>query len=80
MSDNLNEILKNIDQNKLRALANSKAGRDLASRLTASDKKKLINEINKLDPKQVKQKLNEINGNNSQRFNTEDIISILKKL
>lgn len=80
MKDKLNEVVKNLDQNQLRTLANSPAGKEIAKHLTEADKKKLLREFNKLDSNKIKQKLNEINNGKLGSMSTDELIRKLREI
>lgn len=75
--NNIEEILKNIDKESLKKIANSPRGRELAGRLTDEDKKRLLNELSKISPEVVNKKLNDLNKGNM--TNVEELMKNLKK-
>jgi len=56
----IEDLLKNIDKEDLKKLAMSEKGRELVSRLSEADKKRLMEELNRLDSQTVKKKLDEL--------------------
>jgi len=75
--NNIERILKNMDKESLKRLADSPQGRELAKKLTDEDKKRLLNELSKLSPEVVNKKLNEINKGDL--GNAEALIKNLRK-
>ena len=80
IKDKLNDCLKNLDANQLRMLANSNVGKEIASKLTEADKKKLLKDFERLDANKIKSKLSEINNGKLGKMSTDEIIRKLKEM
>ncbi len=61
----IEDVLKKIDKDTLERLAKSGTGRDIVSKLTEADKKKLEERLRSLDAKTVQKKLDELNKSGS---------------
>lgn len=62
---NINNLLKNLNQNQLREInqfLNSAQGKNIKDKINSSNKEQLIKELSKLDPKLVNSKLKSLSS------------------
>ena len=72
---NINNLLKNLNQNQLREInqfLNSSQGANLKNKINSSNKEQLIKELSKLDPNLVSNKL--------KGLSSADIIKLMRNL
>ena len=78
ISSKLNSILSAMDPKDLQKLVQMTKNSGIASRLTPTDRQKLINEFAKLDSADIKKKLSSLNSADLSKLSADDLIRKLR--
>lgn len=76
----LESALAGMNKRDLQNLVRSAKSSGVLSRLSESDKKRIMDEFSRLDTNQIRQKLSRLNMNDFSRMNVNDIIKNLNNL
>ena len=76
----LESALAGMNKRDLQNLVRSAKNSGVLSRLSESDKKRIMDEFSRLDTNQIRQKLSKLNMNDFSRMNVNDIIKNLNNL
>lgn len=84
MNNNVNRklesVLSGMNKRELQGLMRSVKNSGVLSRLSESDKRRIINEFASLDTNEIRSKLSKLNVNDLSRLSVNDIIKKINKL
>ena len=80
MSAKLNSIISGMDQQDLQKLIQMTKNSGILSRLTPTDRQKLINEFSKLDSREIKRKLSGVNSSDLSKLSADELIRKLRDI
>ena len=80
ISSKINNILSGMNAKDMQQLLQLAKTSGIASKLTQSERERIINEFSKLDTKEIKRKMSEINPDDLKKLSADELIKKLRSL